>query len=49
VGSGTGKSGVGNSGYLNDLWKWDGTNWTWSGVQGTVYKIVGSFIYCLNA
>ena len=17
------------SGYLNDLWKWDGTNWTW--------------------
>jgi len=28
-GSGTGKSGAGNSGYLNDLWKWDGTNWTW--------------------
>ncbi|MGB0429412.1 MAG: choice-of-anchor D domain-containing protein [Bacteroidia bacterium] len=19
----------GNDGYLNDLWKWDGTNWTW--------------------
>lgn len=28
-GNGTGKSGAGNSGYLNDLWKWDGTNWTW--------------------
>jgi hypothetical protein len=28
-GSGEGKLGEGNSGYLNDLWKWDGTNWTW--------------------
>lgn len=40
-GSGTGKSGVGNSGYLNDLWKWDGTNWTWiAGDDAPTYSAV---------
>src|SRR5579872_2445096 len=23
-------------GYLNDLWKWDGTNWTWMAGTGTI-------------
>lgn len=27
---------AGNSGYLNDLWKFDGTNWTWMGGSKTV-------------
>jgi hypothetical protein len=26
---GYGRDGNGNQGYLNDLWKWDGTSWTW--------------------
>ncbi|MGB0431027.1 MAG: choice-of-anchor D domain-containing protein, partial [Bacteroidia bacterium] len=26
---GKGKDGSGSSGLLNDLWKWDGSNWTW--------------------
>ncbi|WP_421879747.1 T9SS type A sorting domain-containing protein [Marinoscillum sp.] len=26
---GQGYDGFGSSGSLNDLWKWDGTNWTW--------------------
>ena len=41
---GCGMPASGGSGYLNDLWKWDGTNWTWmsgsdvisqNGVYGT--------------
>ena len=26
---GQGRDSTGNSGYLNDLWRFDGTNWTW--------------------
>ncbi|MBN1524921.1 MAG: hypothetical protein JW904_10580 [Spirochaetales bacterium] len=28
---GWGYDAVAGSGYLNDIWKWDGTNWTWIG------------------
>ncbi|UCG60094.1 MAG: hypothetical protein JSU70_11335 [Phycisphaerales bacterium] len=28
---GEGRDSTGSSGYLNDLWKFDGTNWTWVG------------------
>ncbi len=30
------------TGYLNDLWKWDGTNWTWVGGSDQV-NVVGTY------
>ena len=44
---GLGYDGVGTFGYLNDLWRWDGTQWTWvSGsntyIQSGTYGIQGT-------
>lgn len=36
---GVGKDSAGTVGYLNDLWKWDGTNWTWVSGSNTVNAI----------
>ncbi len=33
---GEGLDGAGNPGYLNDLWKFDGTNWTWVSGDSTI-------------
>jgi hypothetical protein len=33
---GQGRDGGGALGFLNDLWKWDGTNWTWMSGDSTV-------------
>ncbi|TAL29570.1 MAG: galactose oxidase [Spirochaetes bacterium] len=35
---GTGYDEPGNTGYLNDLWKFDGTSWTWVSGDKEVYK-----------
>ena len=34
--SGTGYDSTGTTGSLNDLWRWDGTNWTWISGSETV-------------
>jgi len=41
---GYGKAKATHSGYLNDLWKWDGTNWTWISGSDTAdhYSIYGT-------
>jgi N-acetylneuraminic acid mutarotase len=33
---GFGLDSAGSSGYLNDLWKWDGSNWTWMSGANTI-------------
>jgi len=35
---GLGRDNVGAYGNLNDLWRWDGTNWTWISGSKTVYQ-----------